>query len=193
MKHFLLTLVLAATLAGCQSKVDPSWLYVEPPRQAGVDSLSFEARAVVEGKADTWIAKLDSACMDTVSHAPSYPPYFAGFYLNESGRLVIVAAGDTAEAHRDLVRLIGEDGFLVQQGRYSMHELDSIRDVITKKLPGSGIDWSNFGVNARANRIVMRFSRSPARNIRRFKRKVTDSEAVVFEATASEIRLLTGE
>ena len=186
----LLVAFCLITISGCYPKVDPSLLYIGSV-EASPDTLTEAGRAINENIATNLKNRFDSSYIDynIASHPVVYPKYYGGFYLNGRVKPVFIVVGDTAIARADMSKRMENNDFLLKQGEYSSHELDSILNIINSKISDRTLNMYSAGVSTPINRIIVGLDKCSPRNIYRFKKYVTDSPAVLFEEATPVILL----
>jgi hypothetical protein len=118
---------------------------------------------------------------------------YAGSYLDDQGRTVVLVTGELEEVRAALLaQLPSDDAVRVSQVRFSLADLDRIVDALSQGLNGpreSGVAVTSVAVDEQANRVVVGL----LEDTKRARRTVlallppADQHAVTFELTGVNV------
>ncbi len=130
------------------------------------------------------IASFQKENSDSV-RVSDYPEYYAGAFIDSTGKFVINFVGDSLTAKRDIIERIGNEDFLLQEKNYSHNELRQIMDTInifmgdeTNKTTINEIEI--HVISLLDDRIVVRLGNLNDESIAAFKEKIYYSPAIRF-------------
>lgn len=114
------------------------------------------------------------------SKANTYPDYYAGAYLGDSGNLVILTT-DMDDSQRSLTKI--NANFV--PAKYSLNELNEINNTIidyieNHKNEGLVSNISGFGIFEKENRVVVSFAKLTDDVKQAFENNIIKSDAIIF-------------
>ncbi|MBE6952948.1 MAG: hypothetical protein E7452_05285 [Ruminococcaceae bacterium] len=130
----------------------------------------------------------------------AYPDYYAGAYIREDGKLVVLLT-NTAKANTDSVYALARSSdLIVSTATVSLNELTAQRELIAnawqtlrqskaEDMPDDLLNlldsFVGFGIEERNNRIVVSLKEVSGNNISAFKKYLTSYDRIYFEQCAS--------
>lgn len=63
-----------------------------------------------------------------------YPDYYAGVYINENGKTVILLTDDSNTNKEEIIKIASSEDIIFQKANHSYHELNEIQDKISEKM-----------------------------------------------------------
>lgn len=119
-----------------------------------------------------------------------FPAYYGGSY-KESNRLVVLIKGNSLYGKIDIYRRTGyAPSILFKSCEYSFRELVDLRErlgiLYRNEDLRKELGWTSVGLLPIDNRVVAHLEDCSEESIARFKRKVSDSAMIVFEALIVE-------
>ncbi|WP_040198099.1 hypothetical protein [Candidatus Soleaferrea massiliensis] len=117
----------------------------------------------------------------------SYPPYYAGAYIDENNQLVVLVTEEGLAEKETLKKITGNDDLQIRLAAYSYGYLQSLMDDIQAHMPEHVIDdgqsllITSAYIKDDQNCIMVSLNNLTDENISKFKQDVSNSPAIRFE------------